>query len=171
MMIIHFGDLFPLRNVLARFSMILSLVITTLFVMLLIITFNLLLNPLPNFLLRQINLSSCPITISNISQNSILRMLTNLNINKGADSDELPSIFFKKNCANTLINPLFLIFNLSLGGDTFPDVWKKALVTSILQKCPQNLNVNYRPVSKLNVVVRLIVRILLLKISLPPLNI
>lgn len=115
MMIIHFGDLFPLRNVLARFSMIrylmiLSLAITTLFVILLIITFNLLLNPLPNFLLRQINLSFCSITISNISQNSILRMLTNLNINKGADSDELPSIFFKKKLCEYLNQSTILNF-------------------------------------------------------------
>lgn len=48
-----------------------------------------------------------------------------------------------------LLQPLFLIFNMSLQEGTFPQVWKKAFIVPIPKAGDNTYIENYRPISKL----------------------
>ncbi len=61
-----------------------------------------------------------------------------------------------KVAAEIIAGPLVHIFNLSLEQNVVPDVWKSALVVPLLKGGdPTNLN-NYRPISKLSVIAKIL---------------
>ena len=64
----------------------------------------------------------------------------------GLEPDGVPNIFIKK-CVYSLLEPLTLIFNLSLSSNTFPDLWKESLVTPVFKKGNRHYINNYRPIS------------------------
>lgn len=92
---------------------------------------------------------------SPISRSEVLKALKNLDIKKSAGSDEVEPYFLKV-AAEIIAGPLAYIFNLSLEQNVVPDVWKSALVVPLLKGGdPTNLN-NYRPISKLSVIVKIL---------------
>lgn len=88
--------------------------------------------------------------ISNIevTREIVLKYLKEIDTNKGAGPDEIPSIFIKQ-CAHNLALPLSLIFNRSLTDCTVPVLWKSAYVSPIFKNGKKTDVKNYRPISKL----------------------
>ncbi|XP_055623108.1 uncharacterized protein LOC129766560 [Toxorhynchites rutilus septentrionalis] len=72
-----------------------------------------------------LNVSLPPLTIT---PNAVLSALKKLDISKGAGTDRLPPTFLKE-CAESLMTPLSLIFNRSLIERSFPTMWKTASIT------------------------------------------
>jgi hypothetical protein len=86
-----------------------------------------------------------------IPMSLIHEKLRGLDVKKAAGPDNIPPILLRKS-ATALTYPLFLIFNKSLSSGQFPEIWKIAHVTPIF-KSGSTFNVkNYRPISKLSVV-------------------
>lgn len=75
-------------------------------------------------------------------------LMSSLDVNKGAGSDGIPSIFIK-NCAMSLSNPLSIIYNKSLAEGQCPSIWKKALIVPVFKSGNRNSDKSYRPISKL----------------------
>ena len=100
--------------------------------------------PLPDFeFLTNARLNNIVITPSLVK-----RVLSNLDPSKASGPDEISNRVLKL-CADSLCNPLSVIFNKSLELGLFPDQWKEALVTAIFKKADRQLKVNYRPISLL----------------------
>ena len=82
--------------------------------------------------------SNVPLEINNneticihyISKEQIRNQLKKIDINKSGGSDNIPAIFIKS-CSDTLVEPLYLIFNKSLNESIFPDKWKVANIVPI----------------------------------------
>ena len=53
---------------------------------------------------------------------------------------------------NTICRPLLKLFNLSLGKNYFPSLWKLANVIAIFMKSDKSIASNYRPISLLSYV-------------------
>lgn len=90
----------------------------------------------------------------------ILRFLTlfplkELNPRKPTGSDKLEPLFLKL-AAEIIAGPLCHIFNLTLSSNEIPLDWKSAPVIPLLKPGdPSNLN-NYRPISKLSVLAKVL---------------
>lgn len=91
------------------------------------------------------------IVISNIEINSaiVFEKLIKLDEKKGAGPDDIPPIFVK-NCGPTLSVPLSYLFQLSLSSGQFPSLWRSAYVTAIFKGGSREDVTNYRPISGLN---------------------
>ena len=95
-----------------------------------------------------------PVLASEVS-----RALTGLDTKKSAGPDKLDPIFLKV-AANYIAEPLTHIFNLSLSTNTLPKVWKSAFVLPLLKGGdPSDVN-NYRPISKLCIVAKILEKII-----------
>lgn len=89
-----------------------------------------------------------------VTAENICKLLQNLDVTKGAGSDNIPPVFFIK-CAKTLSLPISLIFNRCLKAGYFPNIWKKAHIVPIHKKSQKTAIENYRPISILNVLSKL----------------
>jgi hypothetical protein len=71
----------------------------------------------------------------------------------------LYNTLYLKEAASILKYPLCTLFNLSLTLSTFPSEWKYANVTPVFKKdCPSNLK-NYRPISLISILAKVIERL------------
>ena len=86
-------------------------------------------------------LSSLEIIASDIG-----KTIKALKVNKAHGHDEI-SIRMLKLCESAVTEPLYLIFKNCLSSNTFPDVWKKAIVIPVHKKGDKQVQKNYRPVS------------------------
>lgn len=86
----------------------------------------------------------------NLNQDSILKCLECLVVDKAPGPDGIHPIFIK-NCANQLSLPLYLLFQKSLYTSVFPKKWKQTYVTPIHKKGSKNDVTNYRPISKISI--------------------
>jgi hypothetical protein len=80
------------------------------------------------------------------SKQSILKQLKKLKRNKSTGLDELPPNMLK-DCAEAIYSPLTHIINMSLRHCEVPAVWKKAKITPIFKAGDANDPDNYRPIS------------------------
>jgi retron-type reverse transcriptase len=69
--------------------------------------------------------------------------------------DEIPN-FIIKGCSDIFIPLLRHMFNLSLSTGKFPSLWKQAAVVHTFKKGNRALTVNYRPISILNNVSKIV---------------
>ena len=97
-------------------------------------------------------------SFNSVSCNDVRKIL-NLSPTKSCSLDPWPT-FLVKECVDILINPLTQMINMSLSEGYFSDKFKTAIVTPLLKKPSLDKSVlkNYRPVSGLNFVSKLIER-------------
>ena len=95
-------------------------------------------------------------SVEPISEEDILKILKS-SPTKSCDLDPIPTSLVK-DCADILITPITNIINYSLKEGSFPNFFKIAYVTPLLKKpsLDRNLLKNYRPVSNLSFISKLI---------------
>ena len=96
-----------------------------------------------------------PVTTTEVS-----KLLKKISPFKSTGSDELPPLPLKI-CAEELAGPLCLIFNESLSLGSFPDIYKVASVFPLFKKGNPECPSNYRPISLLPIVSKLLEKIVL----------
>lgn len=94
------------------------------------------------------------LTSIDINVETVRRMLSCLDKSKGPGSDRVPPIFLAQ-CAESLAQPVSILFRRSLKECVFPVTWKKAHIIPIHKKGPKTKIENYRPISILNSVAKL----------------
>ena len=93
--------------------------------------------------LTQEQLKTCTFT-----KDDIRSILTAIKGNKSHGWDEVSSKMVII-CGESIVEPLFMIFNNCISKGIFPEVWKKANVVPIHKKNKKNEIINYRPISLL----------------------
>lgn len=86
-----------------------------------------------------------------IDPQDVLDVLKNLNVSKSSGPDSISPKLLREG-ANELALPLCTLFNLSLQNSHYPSDWKKANVTPVFKKSNPSLPNNYRPISLLSCV-------------------
>jgi hypothetical protein len=81
-----------------------------------------------------------------ITQNGVLKLLSNLSIHKATGPDEIPTILLKE-LAPYPAETFTTFFQASINQGTIPPDWKEAFVVSIFKKGDKSRASNYRPVS------------------------
>ena len=79
----------------------------------------------------------------------VKRLLTQLRAHKATGPDGIGN-WVLKHCSNTLCKPLTVLFNKSLADGVFPRTWKLANVSPVYKKGSKSDKVNYRPISLLS---------------------
>jgi hypothetical protein len=90
-------------------------------------------------------------------ENDVYNVLINLNVNKAHGPDDIPTVFYKK-CSKSIASSLTLLFNLSLDSGIVPSEWKLANVVPVFKKGNKSDISNYRPISLLPVVGKVLER-------------
>ena len=98
-------------------------------------------------------------TFQPVNVATVYRVITKLNISKATGIDEISAKVLKA-AAPAIAELLTRIFNMSIVSDKFPAEWKVARVTPIFKKGQRSMLDNYRPISILPVVSKLMERIL-----------
>src|SRR5574343_1419242 len=93
-----------------------------------------------------------------INRQLVLKTLNKLHINTATGPDGIPNILYK-NCAHQLAYPLSKLFKQSINSGIFPDTWKKASVTAIHKTGNKQIPTNYRPISLLPCVSKILEKI------------
>ncbi|KAK3101624.1 hypothetical protein FSP39_004973 [Pinctada imbricata] len=86
-----------------------------------------------------------------ISENDVKDILSLLDVSKACGPDLVKARLLKE-AGSVLCIPLAKIFNKSLSLSRFPDTWKKANVTPVHKKENSALIKNYRPISLLSII-------------------
>ena len=96
-------------------------------------------------------------TLSFVSREFIRQQLVSLNPKKAVGLDGISSRFLKDG-ADSIVEPISHIVNLSIRTETVPDVFKSAKVTPLFKKGSKLETGNYRPVSILPVLSKILER-------------
>ena len=98
--------------------------------------------------------------LSNIvfSENDVFQVLKKLDINKGSGPNDVPLRVLDQ-CAAELTPSLTALFNMSMSTCALPDSWKHAFVVPIHKKGDKCKADNYRPISLLNGVSKIMERL------------
>ena len=99
--------------------------------------------------LPQLEPSRHSFQLINISTQDIKDVLKNLNVSKSCGPDLISPRLLKEG-ADILARPLCILFNRSLEESYFPTSWKFGNVTPIYKKDDRSLPSNYRPITLLN---------------------
>lgn len=84
--------------------------------------------------------------IKSISEDDIQKAIKKLKPKKSVGPDKIPPYIFK-GCAELLLEPLMIIFNLIITSCTYPDAWKLTKVCPVFKSGNLNEIVNHRPVA------------------------
>ena len=103
--------------------------------------------------------SLCNNNLSNIfiEEQEITDIITILPVNKAIGPDCI-SHKMLKSTKSSIVKPLKLLFNRSLSENMFPSVWKIAHEIPLFKKVDPSLVSNYRPVSLLSCVSKIMVK-------------
>ena len=93
-----------------------------------------------------------------VSESAVLRHLRSVQTKKAPGQDGI-SPFLLKRCAEELAQPLSRLFQQCLSTSTWPAAWKEARVTPVHKKKEKTDPSNYRPISLLSVVSKLLERV------------
>ena len=97
-------------------------------------------------------LSSISLTVSEVEL-----LLRGLNVNKAYGPDSLPTRILVE-CSSELAPSVCTLFNKSLSSGVLPELWKEALVIPIHKKGDKELVENYRPISLLCILSKVLER-------------
>lgn len=106
----------------------------------------------------------CIIQSRFISPEEIFNAINNSKNSGSFGPDLVPSVFIK-NSSLTLIEPLTYLFNLSISTCTFPTSWKTSFITPIFKKGDRRNVENYRPISLISCIPKLLDAIMANKLS------
>jgi hypothetical protein len=90
-----------------------------------------------------------------ISAAEVQKALLGLDCKKSAGPDQIEP-YFLKTAANLIADPISSIFNLSLHCGSIPKSWKSAFVLPLLKSGDPSVLDNYRPISRLSVLAKLL---------------
>ena len=110
-------------------------------------------------ILRNNPVNATLLTEFHLSDEKILKIIRSLNPNKAHGWDEI-SVRMIKMCDSALIVPLKIIFTNCLIKGIFPDIWKHANVVPVHKKNEKNLKGNYRPISLLPIVGKILEKLI-----------
>lgn len=103
--------------------------------------------------------SSCTnISIKMLELSEVQQALREVAPNKGPGPDGVPSIIINK-CWEALSKPLLKIYNLSISCGQFPSLWKQARVVPIFKSGDRSKVDNYRPISLLCIMGKILEKI------------
>ena len=94
-----------------------------------------------------------------VSETEILRFLSNLTISKASGLDQISAKVLKI-AAPSIAPSLTLIFNQSIRTGIFPSDWKVARVTPIYKSGGKFCMSNYRPISVISIVARIMEKLI-----------
>ena len=94
-----------------------------------------------------------------ITSSEVSKYLHTLKSRKTGGLNQIPAFIYKI-LEPLILNPLTHIVNLSLKCQEFPDVWKKALVIPIFKSGKKSLPNNYRPISLLPILSKVLEKII-----------
>ena len=97
--------------------------------------------------------------LSNTSEEKVLKIMTNIEISKAAGVDKLSGRFLKDG-ANMLAKPISTLYNLSVSQGVFPNACKVAKLKPIFKKGKKTDPSNYRPISLLPSISKIIQRVI-----------
>lgn len=99
----------------------------------------------PNFS----DVSSETITLTEVTQNDVLKAINKLKNKKTLGLDYVPS-YVIKGCKDILVKPLTILINLALKQRIFPEKLKLARITPVFKNGDKTCIVNYRPIAILS---------------------
>ena len=89
----------------------------------------------------------------------MLRIVNDINISKSSGLDNISS-FIMKEAFKVLIPEVTYMYNLSIGTSSFPRAWKQALVIPIPKTGNLSLTQNYRPISLLPLLCKILEKLI-----------
>jgi len=98
-----------------------------------------------------------------LSRHEILKELNKLNVTKASGPDNIPTRILK-DYAHILVDSITTLFNKSLSTGTVPQAWKHANIIPIHKKGSKTQASNYRPISLLPVISKILERCIYNKI-------
>ena len=96
---------------------------------------------------------------SHVSNETVLNILQNLDVNKSAGIDNIAAIFLRDG-AEILASPLAQLCNLSIATSSFPDDCKTAKIIPLYKKGSKTDPKNYRPISLLPLISKIIEKVI-----------
>ena len=99
------------------------------------------------------NISSVEVSVSQVK-----KLLLSLDRSRSAGPDMIPPIYLIE-CADSLSLPISILFKRSIDEGVVPQIWKSAFITPIYKKGAKNNIENYRPISKLCILAKVLERI------------
>ena len=93
------------------------------------------------------------------TESEIKEIIDTLDLNKAVGED-LVSVRVLKATKQSISRPLCMLFNRSLQNGVFPTLWKSAIVMPLFKKGEKELSSNYRPISLLSCIGKLMERVI-----------
>ena len=108
---------------------------------------------------KNYNLEKKNFTLKQVTEEAVLELLLSINISKAAGFDNLSGKFLKEG-APVLVTPITSICNLSINLSIFPEKCKNAKLKPLYKKGLKTEPKNYRPISLLPLVSKIIERMI-----------
>ncbi|XP_072014831.1 uncharacterized protein [Amphiura filiformis] len=106
---------------------------------------------------KSVDYSTVPFKFKEIDEDFILKQLSSLQSGKATGIDDISSRLLKAG-ANKISKPLAYILNLTILTTSIPKEWKKAIVSPIFKAGKKSDCSNYRPISVLPVISKILER-------------
>lgn len=109
-------------------------------------------------LVHDVSTAPCDLSGIEVTTTQVFTLLKGLDRNKSAGPDTLPALLLI-NCAQELSIPVAILFRRSLNEGIMPNIWKSAFITPIHKKGSKTDVENYRPISKLCLLAKVLERV------------